>query len=152
MVKDGEVFFDRVASQRVRWQERGGALVTWSRNYGNGHEFGPHEAILLQECPSRMTLLRKAVKDTTVIGVIYNRPHWYRLEEALRTRRQWPEFGEKMQHRIRQLHEIQAFVAGLPPISPHAIAQTRRALLASLPPWSFPVSPADVGLWLGTDY
>src|SRR5229473_1864521 len=71
-VNGGEVYFNRVPSQKKKWHEKGGALITWR----NDNREGPHDAIVFAECPKSFGLILQAIKQTRVLGVIYEPPSW----------------------------------------------------------------------------
>lgn len=131
LVKGADVYFDWVPSQLLRWQQRGGVLITGSHN----KEFGPHEAIVWSECPTRTPLLLRGIKYTTTVGVIRQRPDvlWKGYEEAIRTRRTHYSITKQLQ-RIVRLYEMRAFVDQLPSFSPQGLARLLRARQAESPP------------------
>ena len=147
MVKGADVYFDRVPSQLIRWQERGGVLITGLRADPVKKVFGKHDAIVWSECPTRLKLLYRDLKDVTTVGVIRQRPDvlWKGYEEAIRTRR--PDYPiTKQLQRIKLLYQMRAFVDALPGFSPVGLARLLRALEGELPPSRALVSCADVGL------
>lgn len=123
MVEGASVYFDRVPSQLKSWQEHGGVLFTGKRNEPKEHTFGPHEAIVLSECPTRMKLLTRAIRETTVVGVIRERPNWQSYEAAIRNKRSFGEAyaANKIERRVDMLYQMRDFVDSLPEFSPAAL-------------------------------
>lgn len=141
LVKGADVYFDRTPSQLLRWQQRGGVLITGSRPDPVRKIFGPHDAIVFSECPTRTALMIRYLIDTTTVGVIRQRPDilWTRYEEAIRTRRTHYPITKQLQ-RIVRLYEMRAFVDGLPKFSPQALARLLYARREASPPSVVPVS------------
>ncbi len=129
MVKGAQVFFDRVPSQLKSWQGKGGVLITNSRNDPKYRNFGPHDALVMSECPTRMSLLERAFRETVTLGVIRERPNWETYETAIRTRRSYPP--QKIERRVKMLYEVRDFVDALPEFSPRCLARILPAPAAS---------------------
>ncbi len=125
MVKGANVYFDRVPSQLKSWQERGGVLLTNTRNDPKYRVFGPHDALVLAECVTRMSLLERAFTGTQTVGVIRERVNWESYETAIRTKRAYPP--QKIERRVKMLYETRDFVNALPEFSPRALARILRA-------------------------
>lgn len=131
MVK-GNVYFDRVASQMVRWVAAGGTMISWSRFDPLRKVFPDHEATLIHECPTRLPLLLRALQGTTQVGVVYDRPNWDAIMEALTTRRDFAT--RKLVRRVAELELLRRYIAALPKFTPQALARILPAQPAPSPP------------------
>lgn len=120
---DPRCYFNKVASQHKRWRENGGALITWKNN----NLEGPCDAILLVECPKSIDAIWRAVKNTRVLGVVYDPPTWRPFEEQIR-KRHAGKHPRKCARQIERLEIVRALVERLPVFSRPALS---RALAAS---------------------
>lgn len=74
-VKGARIYFARPRSrdsQIARWQEHGGILISTLFDY----QEGPHDALLLVECPMSLAALSAPLKDTGTVAAIYRSPSW----------------------------------------------------------------------------
>lgn len=74
-VKAARIYFARPRSrdsQIARWQEHGGILISTLFDY----QEGPHDALLLVECPMSIAALSAPLKDTGTVAAIYRSPSW----------------------------------------------------------------------------
>lgn len=110
-LEDPRCFFNKVPSQRKRWHDRGGALITWR----NRNDEGPHAAILFVECPKSMEQIYRATLTTSTVGVIYEPPTWRPLEETLSKRHDGKP--AKLNRQMERLRIVQAYVEALPEFS-----------------------------------
>lgn len=119
MLKDPRCYFNKVASQRKRWDEGGGALITWR----NDNREGAHEAILFAECPKSIDALYRAAQSTAILGVVYEPPTWRQHEQQI-VKRHTGKPG-KLKRQMERLRIVRVFVETLPEL-------TRPRLLALL--------------------
>ena len=124
-LRDPRVFFGKVPSQRKKWQEKGGALISWR----NDNREGEHEAIVLVECPKTIEVLYRAIKPTLMVGVVYVPPSWNPHEEQIEWRyRKRPVW--KKERALERLAIVREFVEQLPPFTRERLAHLLRARLA----------------------
>ena len=124
-LRDPRCFFNKVPSQRRKWEELGGALITWRDN----NLEGPHDAILFVECPKSMEHLYRAQLATRMVGVVYEPPTWKPFVDLLHWRHS--DHPAKLRRQLERLEIIRAFVAMLPPFTPLRLKTLLRARAAS---------------------
>lgn len=136
-LKDPRVFFGKVPSQRKKWQERGGALISWR----NDNREGEHEAIVIVECPKSMEVLYRAIKPSKLLGVVYVPPSWTphenQIEWRFRKKPQW-----KKERALERFAIVREFVESLPPFTKARCRHLLRARAAASPQSFSPESPA----------
>lgn len=144
-LRDPRCFFNKVSSQRKKWEERGGALITWR----DDNREGPHDAILFVECPKSMEHLYRAQLATRTVGVVYEPPTWKPFVDLLHWRHS--EHPAKLKRQLERLEIIRAFVEALPPFTPKRLSTLLRARQVSSQSSSSPGSPVASAPSLGTN-
>ncbi len=134
-LRDPRCFFNKTASQRKKWEERGGALITWR----DDNREGPHDAILYVECPKSMEHLYRAQLATRTIGVVYEPPTWAPFDALLHWRHH--EHPAKLRRQLERLEIMKGFVAQLPQFTPARLKTLLRARPVSSRSSSFLLSP-----------
>lgn len=124
-MRDPRLFFNKVPSQHKRWLERGGALITWR----NTNKEGPHDAIILVECPRSVEALFKACAATRTVGVIYEPPSWRHHEATIMKRH--GKRPAKLRRHLRRLEVMRSFVSQLPVFTPGRLQTLLRARAAA---------------------
>lgn len=139
MIHAASVYFARVPSQIVLWQNRGGVLIRWNRKT----EIGSYDAILFAECPRSVEYLDRYSSGARSIVVVYEPPTWRVHAQSVQKcflqksehKRQTANFAFE---RMKQLHDASER------LTPASLA---RLLLVHqgqiVPPSSAPVLPSD---------
>lgn len=125
-LRDPRCYFNKVSSQRKRWHETGGALITWKNN----NLEGPHDVILFVECPKSIDAIYRAVQNTATLGVIYEPPSWRNHEQQI-AKRHKDKHPRKFVRQFERLRITQAFVETLPEFSRPRLLTLLRARAAS---------------------
>lgn len=107
----GRLYFGKVPSQFRKWEENGGALITWKNN----NREGAHDAIVFVECPKSLKSLERASVNTVSLGVIYEPPTW-RLHEQQIIKRH-PHGSRKRSRQLEKLALMRYFVEHLPELT-----------------------------------
>lgn len=110
-VKDSRFYFGKVPSQFAGWRRTGGALLTWR----NDNREGPHDAIVLAECPKSIRLLERFTASTRYVGVIYMPPTWRNHEQQIIKRH--PEGSRKRVRQLKNLEIMRYFAEHLPELT-----------------------------------
>lgn len=110
-VKNGMVYFGRVPSQFSRWREKGGALITWLNN----NKEGPHDSILLVECPKTLRMIKNATANTRCVGVVYVPPSWRQHEQQIMKRQQ--HRPARLKRQLEKLGDVRYMVERLPELT-----------------------------------
>lgn len=131
---DERVFFDKVVSQRERWVEAGGAIISYK------YTVMPldHDAILFVECPKFLRMMNAAWQNTKSVAVIYEPPTWKPHEEQIRRVCEGYNPGRLRRH-LEELSITRGFVEQLPEITAQRLETLkRRAQEAASRSSSFP--------------
>lgn len=140
------VYFARVESQVVLWQNRGGVLVRWDRRL----KTGAYDAMLFTECPRAIEFLDRESEEARSVVVVYEPPTWRPHEETLKER-----FADKTERNRRRatdaLARVRQLIESSDRFTPAALARLLRAHQGTIiPPSSFPVSPSTGARVSGT--
>jgi hypothetical protein len=115
LIDTATVYFDRVPSQFVLWQNNGGVLIRKDRK----HEYDT-DAIFFSECPRSIQMLDKAARRTRFFAVVYQPPTWRTFFETLETR-----FAEKSEMKRfvtrANLERVQQFMEDCDTFNPRTL-------------------------------
>lgn len=76
--------YPTVARQQLQaWQAGRGILVNTFQTADKNHPIGPHDALLLAECPTSLYRIEAESRDTRHCTVIYEPPSWRHHEETI---------------------------------------------------------------------
>lgn len=112
---DPRCYFNKVPSQFKKWRETGGVLVSW-KNIANE---GPHDALVIAECPASMEIFLKLIQDTGTLAVIYEPPTWRQHEQKVE--RRFSDRPNKLRKHRMRLRVMRAFLEHLPEFSRHRL-------------------------------
>ena len=143
---DGRVYFDKVPSQIVAWQNTGGVLMHFKKDV----EVGACEAILFAECPRTVEFLDLLSQDVLEIAVVREPPTWQvHLDSVKRNHADKPE---RLQRKaMDNLQRVRQLVDSSARLTPASLAHLLHSQRKATPQPSFaPASPASEARSSGT--
>ena len=135
---DCAVYFDRVPSQGVLWQNNGGVLIRRNRNidYDN-------DAIFFCECPRSIEILDRAARLTRSFVVVYQPPTWRPFFDTVEKR--FALKSEKQRYIARaNLERVHQLLESSEIFTPRTLARILLVRQGQIPrPSSAPGLPSD---------
>ncbi len=112
------VYFAKVPSQILSWQNTGGVIVRWSRRI----VVGPHDAVLFAECPRTIHFIDRLARDTRTVAVVYCPPTWKAHFDTIGQRAEKKKEGRRRAE-MDALGRVKQFVEGSERFTPSVLAR-----------------------------
>lgn len=112
------VYFAKVPSQILAWQNTGGVLVRWSRKV----VVGPSDAMLFAECPRTIHFIDRLAQDTRTVAVVYCPPTWKAHFQTVSSRCEKKKEGRRRSE-MDALGRVKQFVEGSERFTPSVLAR-----------------------------